>query len=161
MKRWMRVALVAVAVCSFGIALSYPIMYKKNQESNTKDLNKLAALRREIMSEQEAAETETGENDSPVSGDVNNVSSPAKEDLPGGPEGTRDGEASGTGEKNGGAAASTLSGEKTGAGKGQGWAGIVIMRGASLLKSADRNAANRPWFPKPRADAKGEKEKKT
>ena len=31
------------------------------------------------------------------------------------------------------------------------------MRGASLLKSADRNAANRPWFQKPRADAKKEK----
>ena len=68
MKRSTRITLIVVAVCSFGIALSYPVIYKKNQESNEKDLNALAALRREIMSEQDAAENETGEETSPVSG---------------------------------------------------------------------------------------------
>ena len=149
MKRWMRVALVAVAVCSFGIALSYPIMYKKNQESNTKDLNKLAALRREIMSEQEAAETETGENDSPVSGDVNNVSSPAKEDLPGGPEGTRDGEASGTGEKTGGESAGDHSEDHKGSAAAGTGTSIEAETGDEAVPEAGNEAESEPETEKP------------
>ena len=59
MKRWMRIALILIAVISFGIAFSYPVIYRQNQKRNTEDLNDLAALRRQLLTQEGASPDET------------------------------------------------------------------------------------------------------
>lgn len=53
MKRGVRIALIVIAAGSFAVALSYPLLYKRNEQSNNKDLEELAHMRQEVLDELE------------------------------------------------------------------------------------------------------------
>ncbi|MBQ1310766.1 MAG: sortase [Blautia sp.] len=70
MKKHWRLILVIVAVVSFGIALSYPVLYRLAEEKNNHDLEDLAKIREQILKEEEkTAVPESGsESSDPDSG---------------------------------------------------------------------------------------------
>ena len=56
MKRHWRAILVVIVLVSFGIAFSYPIIYKMQEESNSQGLEELARLREQILQEERVKE---------------------------------------------------------------------------------------------------------
>ena len=60
MKRGTRIALILVAVVSFGIALSYPILYERAAKKNNDTMEDLSRMRAEVLNEEAAADTHSG-----------------------------------------------------------------------------------------------------
>lgn len=50
MKKHWRIILIAVVILSFGIAISYPVMYRMAETSNNDSIDKLAVIRRQVLS---------------------------------------------------------------------------------------------------------------
>lgn len=58
MKNGKRILLIAIAVACFAVALSYPILYKAQEESNANTMEELAALREAGMAMENQATTD-------------------------------------------------------------------------------------------------------
>ena len=53
MKRGVKIALVIIAVGSFAAALSYPLLYRREEQSNNKELEELAQMRADVLEQLE------------------------------------------------------------------------------------------------------------
>ena len=81
MSKPLRIALILVVVVCFGVALSYPVLYKAQQEENLSTMEELAKMREDVLSMEESSEpgvenTSSGRDEStPSTGNKKNESS--------------------------------------------------------------------------------------
>ena len=54
MKRNIRIVLIVVAVVSFGIALSYPILYERAAKKNNETMEDLSRMRTQALNEEKS-----------------------------------------------------------------------------------------------------------
>ena len=71
MKRGVKIALVIIAVGSFAAALSYPLLYRREEQSNNKELEELAQMRADVLEqlEENAEGSASGDADSSDKGE--------------------------------------------------------------------------------------------